>query len=353
MKKNRTLVVATSRKTRGGITSVVKAHEQGQQWKDFHCHWVQTHRDGTRWRKYRYLITGLMDFIIRLPFYDIVHIHVSQPSSLKRKRIFLNLAKSLKKKIIVHFHAFNIEDTFGGKHSNDYVSFFNKADKIIVLSNWWKNQIKEKISLPDDDVIVLYNPCPSVKTDNSIKKDNIILYAGTICQRKGYADLIKAFSKIAFKYPDWKIVFAGNGEIQEGQTLAKNLGIENQIEFAGWITGNEKAKLFNKSKIFCLPSYAEGFPMAALDAWAYGLPVITTPVGGIPDVAKDGDNMLLFNPGDIVSLTEKLSLLINSKQTQRALSLASFDFSNKQFNITTICNKLCQIYKDLVSKNNK
>lgn len=344
---SKVLVLATSRKTRGGITSVIKAHEQGQQWKDFNCHWVQTHRDGAKWRKYRYLITGLLDFIFRLPFYDIVHIHVSQPSSLKRKRIFLNLAKLANKKVIIHFHAFNIEDTFGGKHSKDYISFFNKANKVIVLSNWWKNQIKEKICLSDDDIIVLYNPCPLVKTDNSIKKDNIILYAGTICQRKGYADLIKAFSRIASKYPGWKIVFAGNGEIQDGENLAKNLGIENQIEFAGWITGDEKAKLFNKSKIFCLPSYAEGFPMAALDAWAYGLPAITTPVGGIPDVAKDGENILIFSPGDIDKLAEDLERLISDEYLRSKISQASIEFAQNEFNINTINQQLGIIYSDL------
>lgn len=158
----RVLVVATSRMTRGGITSVIKAHETGEQWKRFHCHWVQTHRDGPAWRKILYLITGFMDFIIRIPFYQIVHIHVSQPTTIKRKRIFLNIAKAFNKKIIVHFHAFNVEDTFEGDHGDEYVSFFNKADKVIVLSESWKRQIMPKLSLSPGDVIVLYNPCPTI-----------------------------------------------------------------------------------------------------------------------------------------------------------------------------------------------
>lgn len=48
--------------------------------------------------------------------------------------------------------------------------------------------------------------------------------------------------------------------------------------------------------------YTVGFPMGVIDAWVYGLPVITTPVGGIPDIAIDGKNMLLFTPGDIDAL---------------------------------------------------
>ncbi|MCM1070061.1 MAG: hypothetical protein NC391_00275 [Alistipes timonensis] len=129
----RVLVVATSRKTRGGITSVIKAHETGEQWKRFHCHWVQTHRDGPAWRKILYFLAGFLDYLAHIPFYDIVHFHVSQPITIKRKGLFLQLAKILHKKVIVHFHAFNIKDTFEGKDARLYINFFNKADKVIVL----------------------------------------------------------------------------------------------------------------------------------------------------------------------------------------------------------------------------
>lgn len=83
------LVVATSRKTRGGITSVVKAHETGEQWKKFHCRWIQTHRDGPAWRKVWYLVTALIEYMVLLPWYDIVHIHVATTQSARRKKLFL------------------------------------------------------------------------------------------------------------------------------------------------------------------------------------------------------------------------------------------------------------------------
>lgn len=340
----RVLIVATSRKTRGGITSVIKAHETGEQWKRFHCHWVQTHRDGPAWRKLLYFISGLMDFLIRLPFFDIVHIHVSQPTTIKRKQVFMRLAKIFHKKIIVHFHAFNIEETFAGPHNKQYVDFFNQADRVIVLSNWWKEQIKDYLSISDNNIIVLYNPCPEISDNTKISKKNIILYAGTITKRKGYIDLIRAFASIAPQYPDWVVIFAGNGEISEGKDLSQTLGIKKHIEFAGWISGTQKDILFRESSIFCLPSYAEGFPMAVLDAWAYGLPVITTPVGGIPDIAEDGANMLLFNPGDIKKLTENLERLITDRTLRLKISNASTAFANGKFNIETINQQLANIY---------
>ena len=89
----RVLVVATSRMTRGGITSVVKAHETGEQWKKYHCRWIETHRDGPTWRKIWYLVTALLEYVVLLPFYDIVHIHVATTQSARRKKLFFTLAK--------------------------------------------------------------------------------------------------------------------------------------------------------------------------------------------------------------------------------------------------------------------
>lgn len=179
--------------------------------------------------------------------------------------------------------------------------------------------------------------------------EKIILYAGTINERKGYSDLIKAFAKIASKHPEWKVVFAGNGEIEKGEQLARQLDIANQVVFEGWVSGTPKDNLFRKASIFCLPSYAEGFPMAVLDAWAYGLPVITTPVGGIPDVAVDGENMLLFNPGDIDKLAEDIDRLITDNVLRHKICEASIEFAKDKFNVNTINKQLGKIYDSLLS----
>ena len=63
--------------------------------------------------------------------------------------------------------------------------------------------------------------------------------------------------------------------------------------------------------------------MGVLDAWAYHLPVVTTPVGGIPDIAVAGENLMLFNPGDLSSLAAKLEILINDKDKYDTIQSAS------------------------------
>lgn len=341
------LVVATSRKTRGGITAVVKAHEAGAQWSRFHCKWIPTHVDKNTLSKLMCLARGVAEYLVLLPSADIVHIHTSEPSSAKRKLLFFRLAKWLKKKTVVHFHSFSPDTTINGPHSKLYQELFCGADVVVVLSNYWKEVVDEKFHL-GNRIKVVYNPCPAIAYPQKYEKTRSILYAGTINQRKGYADLIRAFAKVAPKHPDWKITFAGNGEIEQARTLAMDLGIEGQIEFLGWVNGESKDKAFKQVSAFCLPSYAEGFPMAVLDAWAYGLPVITTPVGGIPDVAIDGENMLLFNPGDINTLAEKLDLLMSDEALRDKLSAASTKLAAEEFNLSTITQQIGEIYESLM-----
>ena len=200
------------------------------------------------------------------------------------------------------------------------------------------------------DYRVCYNPCPQISKEPVLQKKKQILFSGTLYAGKGYQDLVRAFAKIAKKYPDWNVVLAGNGEVEKGRAISKELGIANQVEFLGWVSGEQKAKAFRESMIFCLPSYAEGFPMAVLDAWAYGLPVITTPVGGIPDVARDGKNMLLFNPGDIDALAQQMEKMIVNEELRKSIADESILFAHTMFNLNTINKQLGNIYEELTRK---
>ena len=256
-------------------------------------------------------------------------------------------SKLWKKKVIVHFHAFSPETTINGKYQKVYKYLFEHADKVIVLSQLWEKYVNDTFHL-GNKIQVIYNPCTTEILPEKYTKQNIILYAGTVNARKGYTDMIKAFAKIAPRYLDWEIVFAGNGEIENGIKLAKELGIELQTKFLGWINGKDKDKAFKEASFFCLPSYAEGFPMAVLDAWAYGLPVITTPVGGIPDIAKDGENLLLFQPGDCDKLAIQMERMMKDEALRNHLTEQSIILSQTTFNIDTINKEIETLYRKLI-----
>lgn len=345
MKHNpKVLVIATSRKTRGGITSVVKAYESSPLWKKFHCKWIETHRDGGAFTKLSYLLKGFLLFLVNVPFYDIVHIHTSEPPSALRKVLFMAVSKLLGKKVIVHFHSFSVDTTIKSKYQRVYRYLFAKADCVLVLSKYWQDELCQTFGFNEDKVKVLYNPCTTEISEKIYPKKKEILYAGTVNARKGYADMIKAFAKVAGKHRDWNIVFAGNGEIAEGKALAAQLGIAEQTVFLGWVRGEDKDRAFKEASVFCLPSYAEGFPMGVLDAWAYGLPVITTPVGGIPDIAEDSKNCLLFNPGDVDKLAEQMEWMMNSEELRADIATESSMLAKGLFSIEEVTKRLAMIY---------
>ena len=89
--------------------------------------------------------------------------------------------------------------------------------------------------------------------------------------------------------------------------------------------------------------------MGVLDAWAYGLSVITTPVGGIPDVAIDGKNCMLFSPGDIYGLASKMDVLMNDECLRQKIETESLKLA-RSFSIDNITSKLSRIYDDLMKK---
>jgi len=281
-----------------------------------------------------------------LPFYNLVHIHTSEPPSAFRKCIFMAYAKFWRKKTIIHFHSFSPDTTICSKYRYLYHYLFRKADVVIVLSETWK-KVCDDVFLLGDKIKVVYNPCSTVMSDKKYNKRQQILYAGTINSRKGYVDMIKAFALIAKNYPDWQIVFAGNGETDEGRVLATQLGIDKQTLFLGWVSGTEKDKVFKEATIFCLPSYAEGFPMAVLDAWSYGLPVITTPVGGISDIAIDGHNLLLFMPGNTHQLAKQMKEMIENIELRNSIANESIKLSRTVFDMMNINHEIEMIYINL------
>ncbi len=90
--------------------------------------------------------------------------------------------------------------------------------------------------------------------------------------------------------------------------------------------------------------------MSVLDAWAFALPVVCTPVGGIMDVAKDGENILLFDPGDIKKLQIQLEALVKDENLRNHIAEESHKLSESVFNLDFINNQLGEVYKELLGE---
>ncbi|HSF44400.1 MAG TPA: glycosyltransferase family 4 protein, partial [Chitinophagaceae bacterium] len=276
-KKGKVLVIAPGRKTRGGITAVVNLYTRHPFWNSWRCYWVETHIDTNIWLKLWYFITALGKYLFILHSYSIIHIHFSEPVSAIRKMFFMVPALVARRKTILHFHSFSPDTTITSRYRPLYRWMFEHADSIVVLSESWKREVAgiSKKQLP---ISVIYNPA-TIREVPGAEREAYILFAGTLNSRKGYSDLIRAFSMVAGRHPHWKLVLAGNGETREADVLARSLLVRDRVMLPGWVTGSDKEMLFRKAGIFCLPSYAEGFPMAVIDAMSHYIPVVSTPAG--------------------------------------------------------------------------
>jgi glycosyltransferase involved in cell wall biosynthesis len=322
---------------------VIRAYETGEQWTQYRCHWVETHIDRGAVAKLWKLLTGFLQYLFLLPFAQLVHIHLSAPMSARRKLLFYLPARWLGKKIIVHFHTESVDK----RCFRLYRLLFSGADRIVVLSNTCRDFVEHTFQV-SGKVRLVYNPCLYISELNSADRTHSILFAGTLCKRKSPNDLIKAFSRIALRFPDWYLTFAGNGEVDEARILAEKLGVDGQSRFLGWVDGEERDKVFREASVFCLPSYEEGFPMAVLDAWGYGIPVVTTPVGGVVDFARDGENILLCAPGDIGSIAACLEKLMGDEALRASLAAGARKLISEAFDVQKINGQIAQLYKELI-----
>jgi glycosyltransferase involved in cell wall biosynthesis len=169
-------------------------------------------------------------------------------------------------------------------------------------------------------VIVLCNPAslPAGVPDRSGRPKIQFLFLGRIGHRKGAFDLLQAFATLPIELRERaRLVFAGDGEVDDLREQAQPLGTD--VEVHSWIDNKRRDDLLNQSDVFVLPSYHEGVPMALLEAMAHGLPVITTPVGGIPDAVTDGVEGLLVQPGEKEQLARALEVMIEQGGMRQVL----------------------------------
>ena len=348
------MVVGPGQETEGGITEVIRrviVHLERQQ--NVSAFWVATHRSGSTFGKIKAALGGIWQAFRYMPRVNVVHIHSSAYVSFVRKSLIFWIAAAWRRPVVWHLHTPNEDFTrfFGAGGAMGWYAraVISKAERVIVLSESWRSLVAPFIS--DDKVVVIPNPIPDIEaqsTPPAIPEVRRILYLAHLIQRKGYPLLIRAFANAVNRYPDCRLVFAGSGEVKEARQLCNDLGIEDRVEFLGWIEEPQRSDELRKATIFALPSYQEGLPMGILEAMAFGLAVIATPVGGIGDIMFHGVNGLLVSPGDDSELTDALLELLGDRSLCRRLGgQARKDVSS--FKAERICGQWINVYQDVLS----
>jgi glycosyltransferase involved in cell wall biosynthesis len=169
--------------------------------------------------------------------------------------------------------------------------------------------------------------------------------------QKGVYDLIAACKILQEKGHIFHCHFVGAwSDISETEIKSKVIqeGLSDVISFHGKKVGPEKAKIFNNADIFILPSHNECFPLVNLEAMQFSLPVITTTVGGIPDMVINGETGFLIPPKDPSALAEKLDQLIQDPEMRIKMGLAGRKFYEASFTMKTFEVKMKNILETAI-----
>lgn len=309
---------------RGGISSVERLIV-GHCAAGVDVEHIPTMVDGSLLRKLHVFASALVRFrrVLAVDGPLVVHIHFSSRGSTARKLMLVRMAQHARRPVILHAHG-SVFDSFFD-NLPDFAKrairrTFSRADRFVVLSTQWKQYYVARFGLPEDRVVVLCNPAalPAAIPDRAGRERVQLLFLGRIGRRKGAFDLLHAFTSL----PDAvrsraRLVFAGDGEVDALRSQAAPLG--EHVRVHSWIDADQRDALLAESDAFVLPSYNEGVPMALLEAMASGLPVVTTPVGGIPDAVADGVDGIMVRPGNIEQLAEALRRVIESESLRMSL----------------------------------
>lgn len=348
IKKN-VLMLGPARNVKGGMTSVVDNYYNYGLDQKVNLKYIETINDKNKFSKLIKTFIGYFKFKENIKKYDIVHIHMASRRSTFRKAIYIRKAKKLGKKVIIHIHGAEYK-VFYNNECNDkqkkYIKdTLNLSDKVIVLSEEWKDYFK---SIVDEEKIeVIYN---SILIPNDFEKNTDtqnILFLGRFGKRKGIYDLVDVVEKICKVYPKVKLFAGGDGEVEQVKKIIKDKHLENNISILGWVTGEEKEKYLRECSYYVLPSYNEGMPMSLIEGMAYKNVVISTKVGGIPKVIDDNVNGFLIEPGDREDLYNKLFRLLKKKNLRKSFSENARKTVEEKFDIEKEIQKLINLYNEV------
>jgi glycosyltransferase involved in cell wall biosynthesis len=264
---------------------------------------------------------------------DIVHIHFCERGSTLRKLLPSLITLLFRRPLVLHSHSSNYEEFFAGLPAwakKIVVQVFGRCSLFISLSETWDRYYKKTFGFRDDQTVILYNPVfiPKKIPDRRGRPEVSFLFLGLIGPRggvfdktggmismprqdKGAFDLIRAFAMLpAEDRGRARLSIVGDGDVQGARDLASRCAVEDRVSVLSWLEENERDAQLDKADVFVMPSYNEGLPMSMLEAMAWGLPVLVTPVGGIPEFVTDGREGLLVFPGDVKALTQAMTRLI-------------------------------------------
>lgn len=261
--------------------------------------------------------------------------------------------------LVVHFHGFDAYETGVLKEfSGEYQKMFKIAGAIVAVSRHMEQKLIE-MGAPKEKVH--YNPCGMDEKlffgSDPSSASPVFLTTGRFVDKKAPHLVLLAFQKVFAKFPQVRLIMVGDGPLfNSSVTLAKTLGIEQAVDFAGVKSHKEVAELMRKTRAFVQHSItavsgdSEGTPVAVQEAGGSGLPVVATYHGGIPDVIEDGVTGFLVKEGDVEAMAEKMLKLAQDPSLAATMGNAAKKKILSQFTLEKTIERLAGIMAEATGR---
>jgi glycosyltransferase involved in cell wall biosynthesis len=279
----------------------------------------------------------------------VLHVNLASNGSTWRKAVVVAMARTFRMTYIVHLHG------------ADFVGFYNRVPNAIrrlirwmfagavatvVLGDSWRTFAVEHLKVPAERVHVIYNGAPSPARLNAPNPDEtpILLFLGRVDPSKGMPEIVEALARPEVRSRPWRVVAAGIGDIPHYQERAAELGIADRITFTGWVGRQTVEELMERATLLLLPSRYEGLPVAVIEAHAFGLPVIASPVGATAEIVRDGETGLLVPPGDVDALAAAIVRMLDDPALRRRLGAGGRRLFEERLDSDTIAGEFERLY---------
>lgn len=299
-----------------------------------------------------------IDAILEQHQFDVLHFHEPWVPMLGRQ--ILSRSQTVN---VATFHAAVPQTVMSRTFVKAVVPYTKSVLKYIDAFVATGNPAAEYIcSLTDEPVALI--PC-AIDVDHFVppkrfldgRKKKTIYYVGRLEGRKGVRHLIQAFKLLVEKYPEVTLVIAGDGPDREKlEMLVNDLEIQEKVTFLGFVSEEEKLRLYRTSDLFCAPAlYGEGFGIVLLEAMSCGLVTVAGDNPGYATVMKGFGELSLVNPRHTAEFARRLGLLLYEKDLRKLWR----DWAAKEMNQYTypaIVSQYEEIYQKAIkshAKNNK
>jgi glycosyltransferase involved in cell wall biosynthesis len=299
--------------------------------------------------RYMWLLVRHLPHLVHIPI-------VSKPVPFARDSLFALFARALGRRVVLHSHDGYLPEVYqqSSRRRKGWMrSVFNRAARLVAISETWQRFFEQMgVTAPID---VVRNPLdPGFREAleaqaGAPKTPWTALFVGAICRDKGVHDLLEALQHVLQKSPRLRSRIVGPGrypgEWQSMLELRDRMGLAEAVEMPGSLEGEALMRAYAGASCFVLPTYKEGLPVVLLEAMAAGLPIITTGVGGIPDLIEDGVNGYLIEPGEPAALADRILELAAHPEVAQRMGEANVAKVKGAYELSAVAARMAEVYR--------